>query len=83
LCSSTDSIISFSSMGTRRSTQPPSRLSVAVVAHPISHLTAQPASWRNPGTPMNPHEDSIAVAARLWYPWLRIDRLTRVVIADA
>jgi hypothetical protein len=69
-------------MGTPRSTQPPPRRSVAIVPHPISHFTAQSSAWRNPGTPTTPHEDAIAAAARLWHPWLRIDRLTRVVIAD-
>jgi hypothetical protein len=26
---------------------------------------------------MNPHEDSIVAAARLWHPWLRIQRVLR------
>jgi hypothetical protein len=30
---------------------------------------------------MNPHKDAIT-AAWLWHPWLWIDRLTRVLIAD-
>jgi hypothetical protein len=31
---------------------------------------------------MNPHEDSITAAARLWHPWNWIDRITRALIAD-
>jgi hypothetical protein len=45
-------------------------------------LTDRPTVWRNPGTPMNPHKNSLATAARLWHPWLRIDRMTRALIAD-
>jgi hypothetical protein len=77
---STDSITSFSSTRTPQSIQPPSPQRLVIVPHRISRLTAWPAAWRNPAKAMNPHED--AIAARLWHPWLRIDRATRAILAE-